>query len=193
VEVQELAPGLWRWTVRHPTFDDPALGTNVGCVYAEAEDAIVLIDPLVPEQDDERERFLRALDRDVDRLGRPVAILLTCSWHARTAAELRERYETTDAQPADVVSYAVADDEVIFWLPRHRAVVAGDVLLGIGGLRRCPDAWVAERGGVDLLMTTLREVAALDVELVLPAHGEPIVRGAKRALAAAIEGAPFDG
>ncbi len=191
MQVQQLAPGLWRWTARHPTFDDPALGTDVGCVYAETEDAVVLIDPLIPAEEGERDRFLRALDRDVERLHRPVVIVLTCAWHARSADELRERYGATEAQPPGVVSYPVAEDEVAFWLPRHRAVVAGDALLGIGELRRCPDGWVAERGGAEQLLSTLGAMVELDVELVLPSHGDPVVRDAKRALEAAIDGPPF--
>ena len=38
---------------------------EVGSVYYEADDAVVLIDPIVPSED--RERFLDALDRDVER------------------------------------------------------------------------------------------------------------------------------
>ena len=44
MEVERLADGLWRWTV-----DDAR------CLYHEAPNGIVLIDPLVP--DDEAERF----------------------------------------------------------------------------------------------------------------------------------------
>jgi hypothetical protein len=60
VELDELAPGLWRW-------DDS--------LYVERPDAVVLIDPVVPAG--EEERFFRALDRDVERLGLPVIVLLT--------------------------------------------------------------------------------------------------------------------
>ncbi|HEV3402891.1 MAG TPA: hypothetical protein VG073_01310 [Gaiellaceae bacterium] len=60
MELDELAPGLWRW-------DDS--------LYVERPDAVVLIDPVVPAG--EEERFFRALDRDVERLGLPVVVLLT--------------------------------------------------------------------------------------------------------------------
>lgn len=60
MELDELAPGLWRW-------DDS--------LYVERPDAVVLIDPAVPAG--EEERFFRALDRDVERLGLPVVVLLT--------------------------------------------------------------------------------------------------------------------
>ena len=94
--MRELRPGLWRWTARHPdwTPDDGGAegwGPDVGCVYYEVPDAIVLVDPLVP-RGEHRARFLDALDRDVHRAGRPVAVLLTTFWHERSAAELRARY-----------------------------------------------------------------------------------------------------
>jgi glyoxylase-like metal-dependent hydrolase (beta-lactamase superfamily II) len=192
VEVQRLADGLWRWAARHPTFDDPTLGTDVGCVYVETEEAVVLIDPLVPGDDDERKRFLAALDRDVEQLGRPVTILLTCSWHARSADELRERYTTTDERPPAVVSHAVANDEVAYWLEPHRALVTGDALLGLGGLRRCPDAWLEDRGGSEKLVAALRGLVELEPVFVLPSHGDPVVEDATRALADAIEAPPFE-
>ncbi len=83
MDVQRLADGLWRWTARHPNSPNwpgrgPPVPPEVGCVYYEAPDAVVLIDPLLPE--DEEERFLVYLDRDVGRLGLPVSILLTAAW-----------------------------------------------------------------------------------------------------------------
>ena len=191
VEVQRLADGLWRWTARHPTFDDPTLGTEVGCVYAETDEAVVLIDPLVPADADERNRFLEALDRDVERLGRPVVILLTCSWHARSAEELHERYGTTHERPSDVESHAVANDEVAYWLAPYRALVTGDALLGLGGLRRCPDPWLEDRGGPEKLVAALRALVELGPAFVLPSHGDPVEHAAQ-ALADAIEAQPFE-
>jgi hypothetical protein len=73
VELAELAPGLWCW-------DDS--------LYVERPEAVVLIDPVVPEG--EEERFFRALDRDVERLGRAVVVLLTD--RALDAEVFAERY-----------------------------------------------------------------------------------------------------
>ena len=44
-------------------------------MYFETQGATVLIDPLVPPESPER--FYEALDRDIDRLGQRVAVLLT--------------------------------------------------------------------------------------------------------------------
>ena len=45
MQVVRVADGLWRWTAYHEEWRD-----EVGCVYYEAPDAIVLIDPLVPTE-----------------------------------------------------------------------------------------------------------------------------------------------
>ena len=80
MRVREVATGLWWWTALHPAWT-PADGgpdgweQEVGCVYYEAPGAVVLIDPLVPMED--RDRFYRALDRDVERAGLPVRVLVT--------------------------------------------------------------------------------------------------------------------
>ncbi|HXH88121.1 MAG TPA: hypothetical protein VNI55_05895 [Gaiellaceae bacterium] len=83
--VEELAPGLWRWSARR---DD----AEVWCLYVETDAATVLIDPVLP---DEPERFFRALDRDLERRGKPLTILCTSAEHEREAAPLVERYEAT--------------------------------------------------------------------------------------------------
>ncbi|MGZ8783293.1 MAG: hypothetical protein ACXWZB_07320 [Gaiellaceae bacterium] len=86
MDVQELAPGLWRWSAARD-------GTEAWCVYYEAESTTLLIDPVVP--DDERERFFRALDRDVERRGVPVTILCTAAGLDPDVTELAERYGAT--------------------------------------------------------------------------------------------------
>ena len=83
MDVAEIAPGLWRWTGFHEEWRE-----DVGSVYYEAEDGVVLVDPIVPPED--TDRFLRALDRDVQRLALPVHVLVTVFWHPRSAAARRE-------------------------------------------------------------------------------------------------------
>ena len=49
MEVQELRPGLWRWTASHPEWDHAEnWGPEVGSVYAELPDSLVVVDPLDP-------------------------------------------------------------------------------------------------------------------------------------------------
>ena len=139
--VTELRPGLWRWTAPHPAWIEGAdWPREVGCVYYEAPGAVVLIDPLVPP---EREGFFRALDRDLERADRPLAILLTVPWHERSAEEVAERYGTAlDGLPRGIVPLSFPEvGETIYWLPEHGALVPGVTLLGEmrDGLPVCPD------------------------------------------------------
>ncbi|MBD0338740.1 MAG: hypothetical protein ICV67_05570 [Thermoleophilia bacterium] len=200
MEVQELAPGLWRWTAFHPEWQE-----EVGCVSYEAPDAVVLIDPLVPGP--EAERFWRALDRDVKSAGAPVHVLLTVFWHARSAREVAERYDARvwaptrgraaierrvgrvtdtyrlgDELPGSTVPLKTARaSEVVFWIPAHRALVAGDVILG--GPRLCPESWLPEKRSLDDLADSLRPLLELPVERILVSHGEPTLAGGREALA----------
>jgi glyoxylase-like metal-dependent hydrolase (beta-lactamase superfamily II) len=190
MRVDELAPGLWRWTAGHPDWrEDADWQREVGCIYYEAPDAVVLIDPLIPDGAHERERFLTALDADLARLGRPLALLETVSWHERSIPELAERYgATVGVPPAGVVEFPLGvADETGYWLPEHLAVVPGDTLLGDadGGLIVCPDSWL-EGEDPAALRTALRALLDLPVERILLSHGEPVLSGGHAALAAAL-------
>jgi glyoxylase-like metal-dependent hydrolase (beta-lactamase superfamily II) len=182
VDVQELAPGLWRWSAPHPEWkegDDWA--QQVGCVYYEAPDATVLIDPLVPP---ERERFFEALDRDVERRGLPVSILLTVEWHARSSADLAERYATAGSAPAEVEPFPMPEvDETLWWLPEHGTLVAGDVLVGSeSGIAVCPDSWLDQRTSHNSIRAALRPLLDLPLERVLVSHGAPALENGRAAL-----------
>jgi hypothetical protein len=111
MDVEQLADGLWRWTA----------GDAAG-VYYEAPDAVVLIDPLLPAG--EEERFLAYLDRDVERLGLPVSILLTDPVHERSAALLRERYGASGRVPESVEAHPAGERRAYFIRPHGALVVA---------------------------------------------------------------------
>ena len=85
MEVSQIEPGLWRWTGYHEEWND-----DVGCVFCETDDGIVLVDPLVPPED--ADRFWDALDRDVERLGGHVHVLVTIFWHTRSTTAMVDRY-----------------------------------------------------------------------------------------------------
>lgn len=97
MDVEELRPGLWRWTAQHPEWapenaQGGGWGPIVASYFVEGRDELVLVDPLAPPAGtEEGARVWRALDRDVDRLG-PPAILVTIFWHARSSREILERY-----------------------------------------------------------------------------------------------------
>ena len=199
MDVQELRPGLWRWTASHPQWDHAEnWGPDVGSVYAELPGSLVVVDPLVPE--DEEESFWTALDRDVERLGLPVHVLLTVHWHERSVATVLDRYKATLWRPeekgdlptgvhAEVVK---GSDwvEAMFFLEPHRALVVGDLLVGTGeGIELTVD-WFpkAEQEWAEReLKPTLHErLGALPIELVLVSHGDPVLEDGRGALERAL-------
>jgi glyoxylase-like metal-dependent hydrolase (beta-lactamase superfamily II) len=203
MNVLEIADGLWRWTAWHEEWKQ-----DVGCVYAETEGGVVLIDPLVPPE--EPERFWRALDRDVKRAGGEVHVLITIFWHVRSAVEILARYKARlwapsraraaierrahgvtdvfrpgDPLPGGTEAFATArSTEVVYWVPTHKSVVPGDVILGAddGAIRMCPESWLPESVGHVALRESLRPLADLPAERVLVSHGEPVLRHGRRAL-----------
>ena len=197
MDVQMITEGLWRWTARHP---DWAPGKDwpedVGCVYYEAPQAVVLIDPLVPA--DEAERFWRALDRDVEGLGRPVVVLVTVGWHERSVDTVSSRYGATvwrhgdgGPLPDGVRALPVeAAEETVFWLPEHAALVPGDVLLEEDGLRLCPASWLPDGRTLDEVREALAPAPELPVERVLVSLGRPLLAGGSEALAATLAAPP---
>jgi len=188
VRVQEVADGLWRWTGLHPDWKPGEdWDQEVGCVYYGGPDAVVLVDPLAPPEDEER--FWAALDRDVERAGKPVRVLLTVSWHGRSVKAVAERYgaATDGPLPAGVEAHAApAGDETVYWLPEHGALVFGDVVLDAeGGVRLCPESWLD--GTLAQLKEELRPLLDLPVERLLVSHGEPVLEGGHAALARALD------
>jgi hypothetical protein len=189
LRVREVATGLWWWTGLHPAWT-PADGgpegweQEVGCAYYEGPDAVVLVDPLVPMED--RDRFLASLDADVERAGLPVRVLVTVEAHRRSSAELADRYGGTVGElPAGVEVAVEAWDERVYWIPEHRALVFGDVVLGRDGGLRLPRAWIARERYADVV-ESLRPLLDLPAERALVGHGEPVLAGAREALAEAL-------
>lgn len=196
---EELRPGLCRWTGRYPEWKG-----EVASVAVEREADLVLIDPLLAgEQWDRLEASLG---------DRRLHVLLTIHWHARSAAEVAERFPEAriwahsrnraatarrapvtdvfrlgDELPAGLVALeARPRSEVMFWEPRSRALIVGDALLGDGekgsGLHTCPAGWLPASTDLEDLRRSLRPALDLPVEIVLPSHGAPVLGGAKSKL-----------
>jgi hypothetical protein len=191
----EIAPGLHRWTAWHDEWRE-----DVGSVAVETTDGLVFIDPLAAPPE----------------LGTPDHVLLTVYWHGRAAAvagarriwastrsagPLRKReisvtdaFREGDALPGGIRALQTPRAaEVVYWLPAQNALVVGDVLLGAGAkpnatterLRLCPERWLGVATHEDL-REALSPLLELPVESVLVSHGEPVLGGGTRALAAAL-------
>jgi hypothetical protein len=197
--LRELDPGLWRWTALHPDFvpgakpESPAdWPEEVGSVLFDAEDATVLIDPLVAD-----DGLAAELDAHVRRRGLPVAILTTIKFHRRSRDELARRYSASTSRarselPAGVESLPIRGaGETMFWIPAARALVPGDRIMGAAGgeLRLCPESWLRYlSSGITPagLAARLRPLLDLEIESVLVSHGEPVLMDGRTALAGAL-------
>lgn len=196
----QIVPGLYRWTAPHPEWNPAAAPggpddwpREVACTLFDAPGAVVLIDPLLPDED--REAFLATLDEHV--AGRPVSVLTTIQWHRRDREELAARYagngeRAWNAVPAGVEPRPLRGaGETVYWLPAVATLVFGDRLVGArdgsGRPAVCPESWLSrvrvDRAGLARLMRPLIE---LDVERLLVSHGEPVLHDGRAALAHAI-------
>ena len=194
--MDELVPGLWRWTARHPDAEeDPKPGSpadwppEVGSVAYAIDDTLVLIDPLVPD----------GLWPTLDSLAhdRRVLALTTIGWHRRSRDEVVERYDASTSKarknlPSGVIPIPLQGaGETMFWLPGVQTLVPGDRLLGDGkgGVRVCPDSWLRYlKGSIDgaQLRVLLAPLLDFPVERVLTSHGDPVLSGGREALRRAL-------
>ena len=166
----------------------------------ETDDGLVLIDPLDPPPE----------------VGKPDHVLVTVFFHARSTkapqvwadermvrrlasrgVEVNRPFVAGDALPGGIRAFETArSGEVVYWLPRQRAVVIGDVLLGAGAkpraaddpLRMCPERWLGGGATHDDLRESLGPLLELPVSRVLVSHGKPVLRGGARVLADALAG-----
>ena len=103
-------PGLHRWTADVPDWTPDQGGPEgwaqgVACVAWEGEGALVLVDPLVDEGD------WGAIDALAERHAGPVALVVTCPWHVRSAGEAVKRYVNSPGIEVWAHSVAVRDGE----------------------------------------------------------------------------------
>jgi hypothetical protein len=193
--VQEIAPGLWHWSARHEH-----IHMRVSSYYLEPER--VAIDALTP-----REGFAW-----FEEHGPPEHVLLTNRHHDRHAWRLRdafgctvhcisngvyelegrgtvEPFEFGDELPGEIVVHevdAICPDETALYIPAYGALACAD------GVVRSPDGgplafvsdWLMDdpEQTKQALRHAYRRLLELDFDVLLLAHGEPVVGGAKDAL-----------
>jgi hypothetical protein len=196
--VQEIAPGLWHWTARHDH-----IPTEVSSYYLFAER--VLIDPMIPaqglewfEQRGPPEHILltnRHHDRHAWRFVEAFGCTVHCVRNGLHELEGRgpvAAFDFGDVLPGAVVAHevdAICPDETALHIPAHSALACADGVVRWsdrqGELAFVPDHLMddperTKRGLHDAYLGLLE----LDFDLLLLAHGDPVVGGAKEALRA---------
>ncbi len=197
----EIAPGLWHWTARRES-----IGMDVSSYYLESER--VLIDPMIPpggldwlEQHGAPEHAIltnRHHDRDSWRLRDTFGCTVHCISNGVYELDGRgpvEAFEFGDQLPGGISVHevdSICPDETALHIPRHRALACADgVVRWQAGdeLEFVPDFLMDEpeqtkRG----LRDAYRALLDLDFDLLLLAHGDPVVGGARDALRAFVDG-----
>jgi glyoxylase-like metal-dependent hydrolase (beta-lactamase superfamily II) len=156
--VDEPARGLWTWEARHPEWHPGEFGRLVRSWAVAVERGVVLIDPLLPA---EPAAVSAGLDAAI--AGRPVTIVITIPYHARSSAQLSARYGGApvlghancakrfdgaipfrpvapgDELPHGMRVLAIGSprrSEQPLWIPERRVLALGDAIVGAeGGLR----------------------------------------------------------
>jgi hypothetical protein len=197
---EEIAPGVRRWTASHGEWGD-----DVGSVSLRRGGDIVLVDPLLT--DEQLERLEPPEDASLH-------VLLTIHYHVRSTAEIVARHPGTrvwahapdaapirrrtpvtdlfraaDALPGGLQAHVVRPrTEVVLWDAAAGALIPGDVLLGAkdGGVRMCPASWLPQSATITQLREKLEPLLELPVEMVLVSHGEPVLADGHAALAKAL-------
>ena len=192
--MEEIAPGIWHWTAKHPK-----LGIDVSSYFLVGPG--VLLDPLEPPEDDR-----------LDELGPPKEILLTNRHHLRHSVELRERvgcpirapepgmhgfdegepvepYEFGDSLAGGTIkAYEVGHlcpDEGALHIPSLSALAVADgVIHYVDELQFVPDPYIddPEQTKKELKAAYGRLAEELDFDHLLLAHGSPVIGDGREAL-----------
>jgi glyoxylase-like metal-dependent hydrolase (beta-lactamase superfamily II) len=217
--VAELAPGLHRWTARHPDWHPAGFGAEVASFALVAGGDLLLVDPLVPEE--APDAVLAALDA-LASATKSVHVLITIGYHARSAQPLSERYDaqihgpktvagrlsstarltvlTPDTPgPAGVVAHAIGRprrSELPLWLPSHAAIAFGDALVATpeDELRMwCQEPRDDRRLAFyrDRFAPTLQPLIDRRPRRILVTHGEPVLAGGAARLTEAAAAEPW--
>jgi glyoxylase-like metal-dependent hydrolase (beta-lactamase superfamily II) len=211
---EEIAPGLWRFGAMRKGLPP----TMTAYVLRDGEDTI-LVDPVARAGSEALLAALDEVVRGRVRIlvTTPFHVrgseLLWRRWrdrhevtifgHEYAATRLDERSAFRPLRGGETLEGGVRAHpigrprraEIPFELPSHRALAFGDSVLEVDGeLRVWPRERDLERRRVwyeERFLPTLDALTRLDVERVLVTHGEPVLRGGARELAASLARPPW--
>lgn len=144
MKVHQYGDGLWRWSVGERT-----------SAYIEHGDVMILVDPVLPPDGDDLDRFRRAIARDLQRLAGAVHVVATRHGHPRDTEALVAMtggavwHPGLGQAPAGMHSLPVADGAVALWSPVHRALVVPDASMATGGMGMSPHAVIVTGAGAE--------------------------------------------
>lgn len=196
--MNEISPGLFHWTAQHERI---GLDVSSYCLVAER----VVIDPMVPpdgidwfEEHGAPEHILmtnRHHDRQAWRLREAFGCTVHCIRNGLHELEGRgpvEPFDFGDELPGGVVAYevdAICPDETALHIPAHRALACADGVVNFGsahprgGLAFVPDQYMDEPEQTKAgLREAYRRLLDLDFDILLLAHGNPVVGAGKETL-----------
>ena len=195
--MDEIAPGLWHWTTPHER-----IRQDVSSYYLAGPG--VLIDPMLPpegaawfEGHTAPAHILlsnRHHDRDSWRLREEFGCTVHCVRNGLHELEGRgpaEPFDFGDELPGGVTAHevgAICPDEAALHIPSCAALVCADGVVrwpGKEGLSFVPDKLMDEPERTKAgLREAYRRLLDLDFDLLLLAHGEPVLAGGKEELRA---------
>lgn len=192
--MREIVPGIHTWSTyseeRAMTFNGYAIATGAGSLLvdpvAPGEEGWAALDALAPY--DGVQVTNRNHGRDADafraRYGAPVRI--GADDRARAAIDADETLrggETLAGEVRAIAAPGKSPGELAFFIPARRALVVGDVVIGVpaGELSTYPPEKIDDRA--ELLRSAAR-LAELDFDALLLCDGAPLPVGGRATLRA---------
>ena len=206
--MNEVAPGIWRWELRHPEWHPRTeFGAKVACYAVHEGGGTVLIDPLLDDD------ATAAID---DLITGEVVIAVTIPYHVRDSAQAVSRWGGTiighphverrlpegtpfhgdEELPLNLTMHKVTRlKERPLELPGIKALAFGDRVVGVeGGLRVWLDNPITDKRREWFRATgapAMEHLLEIDFDRALVTHGEPVLDGGHEALRNALNGEPW--
>ena len=210
--IERIAPGIHRFTARHPEWHPGQFGAEVAGYAVREPGRTLLIDPLVLD-----DAGWQALDRVVEG---DVEILITIPYHVRSAAAAARRYRgriwghpacrsrlgrtrlhelSPKRAPDDVRAFAIGKpvrQEMPLLIESRRALCFGDSVVGLGGREGPVRVWVWNGASQDWYrdryLPTLKPLAEVGADTLLLTHGPAVARDGSDELRGALRRRSWD-